>query len=72
MKKSFLTLAVATLFASCTTTPVDKNAETSHRIVGKEHNVYDGVSYQIIEVDGVEYLCAYQGGMCPLVKDTIK
>ena len=72
MKKITL-LAIALIsLASCSTTPIDPKAETSHRIIGKEHNVYEGIGYQIIEVDGVEYLNADHGGMCVLVKDTTK
>lgn len=61
MKKILLlSLIVLTLF-SCNTVPVDTKAETSHRIVGKEHNVYGGYGYLIIEIDGVEYVSASSG-----------
>lgn len=40
----------------------------TQRIIGKESTVYKGVGYQIIEVDGIEYLSCSSGGICPLVK----
>ena len=70
MKKLIILIALA--FASCNTVPVDKDVETSHRIIGKEYNIYEGHSYQIIEVDGHEFLCQYNGGMCLIPKDTLK
>lgn len=73
MKKIVLFVVIATIaLISCTTAPVDKNAESSKRIIGKEYNVYGGYGYQIIEVDGQEYLSMTGGGICPLVKDTLK
>ena len=72
MKKiSLIAIALISL-ASCNSVPIDKNAETSHRIIGKEYQVYEGYVYQIIEVDGKEYISCASGGMCPLVKDTTK
>ena len=38
------------------------------RIVGKETTVYSSREYQIIEVDGVEYIST-RGGICPLVRE---
>jgi hypothetical protein len=72
MKKLIL-FATAIILSSCDTVVVDPKSEISHRIVGKEHNVYGGHGYQIIEVDGVEYIAVSEGGICPLVKkDSIK
>lgn len=71
MKKIILIAIVFIIFISgCDTAQVDKNSEVSHRIIGKEYNVYDGTGYQIIEVDGVEYLSKTSGGICPLVDTT--
>lgn len=71
MKKILSFLLV--VLASCSSAPIDSNAEKSHRIIGKEYNVYAGYGYQIIEVDGKEYLSMTGGGICPLVnKDTLK
>ena len=72
MKKITLIAIALISLASCTTTTVDVNAETSHRIITKESRQYEGVSYQIMEVDGHEFLCQYHGGMCLIPKDTIK
>lgn len=36
------------------------------RIVGKDYITYVGMQYQIIEVDGIEYLTSSKGGIYPL------
>jgi hypothetical protein len=67
MKYTFLILLVfAIILNSCDdaqTTPTD-------RITIKESTLPSDFRYEIIEVDGVEYLCSSRGGICPLVKDT--
>jgi hypothetical protein len=67
MKYTFLILLVfAITLNSCDdaqTTPTD-------RITIKESTLPSDFRYEIIEVDGVEYLCSSRGGLCPLVKDT--
>ena len=78
MKKIFLILSVTTLLTSCadysTSTPKDQkgNPINKQRIHGIEYTVFEGHGYAIIEIDGVEYLSNTQGGICPLVRDTIK
>lgn len=70
----FLTLATI-LLTGCAENGVKttKNpGEPQCRIRGKEHTVYSGYGYQIIEIDGVEYVAPSTGGICPLVKDTLK
>ncbi len=42
--------------------------ELKPRIVGKEYTVYNGVGYQIIEIDNIEYLSITSGGVIPLKK----
>jgi hypothetical protein len=72
MKNLFLILAISTLFIGCSTAQLDNKYETSSRIIGKEYHTVSGHGYQIIEVDGHEYLCMTGGGICPLVRDTVK
>lgn len=79
MKKLFLLFApIASMLTSCsdfnTTTPKDNQGKilNKQRIHGVETTTFDGIDYQILEVDGHEYLSRTQGGICPLVKDTIK
>lgn len=78
--KKILFIAII-LLAGCGETPiqVDKsrtiNAQNStekQRIKGKGSFTYDGIFYQIIEVDGVEYLTQYGGGIVCLEKDSTK
>ena len=38
------------------------------RIKIKEMASIDGTPYRIIEIDSVEYIVSYHGGICPLVK----
>lgn len=78
MKKIFLILSVSTLITSCadytTSTPKDQNGNpiNKQRIHAVEYTVFEGREFLIIEVDGAEYISNSQGGICPLVKDTIK
>jgi hypothetical protein len=44
------------------------NAPRNKRVIIKEMNGYSSYEVSIIEVDGVEYLVSYKGGICPLVK----
>jgi hypothetical protein len=63
-------LLVAVLFVGCadnSTTTVKRENEAQQRIYGKESTVYNGREYHIIEVDGVEYIASFGGGICPLV-----
>lgn len=78
MKKLLLFASVAIFLASCadyeTQTPKDQNGNpiNKQRIHGVEYTVFEGREFLIIEVDGAEYLSNTQGGICPLVKDTLK
>jgi hypothetical protein len=68
MKYTFLILLVfAITLSSC-----DKAGnKTTNRITLKESTLPGDFRYEIIEVDGVEYLCSSsRGGIYPLVKDT--
>jgi len=60
----------AVFISSCTDYVVETNEKykNTERIVGKGTYVYNGREYQIIEVDSVEYLSNYGGGIFPLVK----
>jgi hypothetical protein len=60
------------LFSSCadnTTSTFNRDNQTKQRIFAKESTIYRGVEYHILEVDGVEYIASYRGGICPLVKN---
>ena len=66
------TLLAVVLLSSCadnTTSTVKRENEAQQRIYGKESTVYNNKQYHIIEVDGVEYIASYGGGICPLVKN---
>lgn len=59
------------ILCSCvdgTTQTTKKVGEAKQRIIGKEYTMYQSIGYQIIEIDGVEYVCMDGGGICPLVK----
>jgi hypothetical protein len=65
------TMLVFVFLVSCadnSTTTTKYPNELKQRIVGKEHTVYNGVGYQIIEIDSVEYLSNTTGGLCQLQK----
>lgn len=70
MKKLIIFLLIilgVTLFlTSCDKTC---DSEDPKRIIGNESTLYGGHIYQIIEVDGVEYLCSGDGGICPITKN---
>jgi hypothetical protein len=70
---SVIVFSAILLLLSCsnngTRRSVKKDGENPQRIIGKESTVYDFYRYQIIEVDGVEYIATCQGGIYPLVKD---
>lgn len=62
---------VATVVISCadgSTETTKREGEELQRIIGKEYTVYGGRGYQILEVDGVEYIANTNGGICLLVK----
>lgn len=65
-----LFLSVVFLFGcvDSVTETTKREGEAEQRIIGKEQTVYKMTEYQIIEVDGVEYLSNSNGGMCPLIK----
>ena len=68
---AYVLLAVV-LLSSCadnSTSTVKRENEAQQRIYGKESTVYNGREYHIIEVDGVEYIASFGGGICPLVKN---
>ena len=70
MKKEIfcLFLLVSILFSCKNESTSKPRNEKKHRIIGKEYTGYKGTGYQIIEVDGVEYITTTSGGICPLVK----
>jgi len=43
--------------------------KVEERIIFKDHNYHKGYGFVIIEVDGKEYLSAYEGGIIELKKD---
>lgn len=65
--KYILILAIAVLgLTSCQNfAPTPTN-----RITLKESTLPSDFRYEIIEVDGVEYIATSRGGICPLVTDT--
>ena len=66
------TLLVFILFSGCAENKTSKDKrknESQQRIYGKEATSFNGREYHIIEVDGVEYITSYGGGICPLVKN---
>lgn len=55
--------------ADNSTSTIKTENEAKQRIYGKESTFYKGRMYHIIEVDGIEYIASYGGGICPLVKN---
>lgn len=51
------------------TATIKRPGEAKQRIYGKEETYYQSTKYQIIEVDGIEYVASNLGGICPLVKN---
>ncbi len=80
MKKLlFIAIIFAVAFVGCTpqergvTKNVHTKDEVESRIIGIEETIYEGSSYQIIEVDGHQYISRYSGGIvhlesCPCKK----
>lgn len=71
MKKIIKTAILSVIFYSCAdgiTKTTKRDGEAKQRIIGKEYTVYEHHGYQIIEVDGIEYISSYSGGICPLKK----
>ena len=67
----YLLIFVLFLFVSCAdniTYTIKGELEANQRIYGKEYTIYKGRGYQIIEVDGIEYITNTTGGIYPLVK----
>ena len=63
---------ITCLMISCnseTKTEPELLRDNSGRIKLVEQVQFDGGAYQIIDVDGVEYIVRYAGGICPLVTD---
>jgi hypothetical protein len=71
MKK--ITISIKILFliillTGCIEVTPTPDSEYYQRVQGKGGFVYRGVGYQIIEVDGIEYISCGNGGICPLKK----
>ena len=64
MTKILILAIVAIACSSANSVEVD----IDKRIILKNDTRLGGVSYQIIEIDGVEYIAQYHGGISPLVK----
>jgi hypothetical protein len=69
-KIATILMLAAVCLSSCSDYVVETNEKDKNtkRIIGKGTCLYNGREYQIIEVDSVEYLSNYNGGICPLVK----
>ena len=64
-----VTIISSAAFLSCSNKVDEPNKVSGKsRIILKEDKIFSGAKYSIIEVDGVEYLCQNNGGICPLVK----
>lgn len=50
---------------------IRKELNTKGRIIGKEYDSFNSHGYEIIEIDGHEYISTSDGGICPLIKDSI-
>ena len=74
MKKILILLSAITL-CGCVenaTKTTKRIGEAQCRIIGKEYTCYEGYAYQIIEIDGQEYISPAHGGIYPLVKPIVK
>ena len=72
MKKIFIVAITLLALNSCNEStgalePV--KLKNTQRIICKEYTTIEGISYHIIEVDSIEYLTSYRGGICPLIKN---
>lgn len=72
MKYILIALTFLFMLTGCGNSEAEKTKQTTQtnsRIKSKGvFHLY--ATYEIIEIDGVEYVSTYQGGLCPLVKDT--
>jgi hypothetical protein len=68
MKKIYLFIILGAIFLLNSCGEKTGNDDPK-RIIGNESTLYGGHIYQIIEVDGVEYLCSGDGGICPITKN---
>jgi hypothetical protein len=71
--KVFYVIMLVALLSSCldgktTTTKRSGEKDPTQRIVGKGYIEYEGVGYQIVEIDGTEYISSTSGGICRLEK----
>lgn len=67
MKYILLAIIAAFTFSSCSKNETKENGRMKFI---EKYNKKSFLLYEIIEVDGVEYLSTSRGGICPLVKDT--
>jgi uncharacterized lipoprotein YehR (DUF1307 family) len=68
MKYILIALTLVLVLTGCGNSEEAKT-QVEPRIKGKGvFHLY--ATYEIIEIDGVEYVATYNGGICPLVKDT--
>lgn len=67
MKYILLAIIAAFTFSSCSNNKTKENGRI--KFIQKDITKSEFL-YEIIEVDGVEYLSTSRGGICPLVKDT--
>jgi len=70
MKRIIMLILVIGLFFvfNCQNKAISNNETINKRIIGIESSGYDTEQYQIIKIDGVEYISNCSGGICPLVK----
>lgn len=62
-----MSLTFLFMLTGCGHSEVEKTPQRDSRIKSKGVFYLLGI-YEIIEIDGVEYVSSYKGGLCPLVK----
>lgn len=67
MRKLILAFIACIVLAGCTTKGKTYENDGSHsRIVIKESRVIDGMVFYIIEVDSIEFIYSYRGGIAKI------
>lgn len=66
--KTLVLLTSVFILQSCIDKMQEKPVSRSQRIIIKEEMRAEGYSCAIVQVDSVEYLVNYQGGIIPLIK----
>lgn len=69
MKKFFITsfilISLGLDLGSCSNAPAQRNTQNSQISLVAE-STFHGVVYQIVDINGIQYVSTNHGGICPL------